>query len=231
MAKNLKFIFSGIAGIVAPIVALVCIFTAVGTYSAFSWQNNALSDLGSMNQEPTRSLFNYGLIAGGIMALGFAYGLKNYLRGWEGGTWAAIAFALEMLTLVGIGVFPGDFMPSAHVHYYVSVAFFVLFPVVGFMITYGLLKTGQKKLAGLTLLLAILAALVWIAHWTAHPFGPGVAIPEIVAAMCAGAWVAIVGALMVKKGFGEGSPSIENNGAQGREGSTGNKFFNSVIEE
>ncbi len=34
------------SGIVTPIVAFVCILTSITSYPAFSWTNNALSDLG-----------------------------------------------------------------------------------------------------------------------------------------------------------------------------------------
>ncbi|MFA5106424.1 MAG: DUF998 domain-containing protein [Candidatus Micrarchaeia archaeon] len=230
MGKDLRLILGGLAGILAAVLALSCVFLAVNSYPAFSWQGNALSDLGSMNQQPTRSLFNYGLIAGGILALGFAYGLKKYLQGWKGEAWAALVFSLDMLALIGIGVFPGDFMPETHVHYAVSVAFFALFPIAGFLITYGLLKTGRKKFAFLTLILALIGALVWIAHWTVYPFGTDVAIPEIVAALCAGAWVVIAGALMVKKGLGKTDNGMEKESEAGKAGPTGENFFSSVIE-
>ena len=50
------------SGIVAPIVAFVCILTAIASYPTFSWTNNALSDLGVV-PGITGSLFNFGLLA------------------------------------------------------------------------------------------------------------------------------------------------------------------------
>lgn len=225
MAKNLKLVFAGVAGILAVIVALSCIFLAVDSYKEFSWQDNALSDLGSMDQQPTRSLFNYGLIAGGILALGFAYGLKKYLEEWKWAGLAAFAFGLDMLALISIGIFPGDFMPETHVHFTVSVAFFVLFPIAGFLITADFFKTNRKNLAWFTLALAAIAALVWIMHMTVYPLGSDDALPEIIAAFCAGAWVVTIGILMIKLGMQEGSAAI--NIMPGR---TGAQFLDSIME-
>ena len=185
---------AGVCGVIAPLVALSCVFLAVASWPAFSWNGNALSDMGTI-QGITKLLFNNGLVLGGAFALVFASGFVPFLKQGRLGLAASAIFALDTLALVAIGVFPGDVKP---LHYYSSVAFFVLFPIAGFLITAALLRGRRKKLALFTLAAAAAAAAVWMIHWTIHPFGSGVAIPEIAAALCAGAWAAVTGAIMFR---------------------------------
>lgn len=71
---NKVFKIAGICGVATPIVAYVCIFSAIAAWPQFSWVNNALSDLG-VQQGITASLFNFGLVASGFLSLVFAVGL------------------------------------------------------------------------------------------------------------------------------------------------------------
>jgi hypothetical membrane protein len=189
-------IVSGACGILAPIVAFTGIFLAISNFGAFSWADNALSDLGAIGQQ-TGVFFNSGLIIGGlqsaVFALGFFLLLKNGLLGKLG----AAAFFLDSLALVAIGVFPSG---VRFLHYYASVAFFVLFPVAGAAIGISLMKNGKAALAKLTFALAIVAACVWLVHWTIFPFGENVATPEMVAALCAGIWTVALGKEMLGAG-------------------------------
>lgn len=184
---------SGICGIIAPLAAFAGIFLAISNFGAFSWADNALSDLGALGQ-PTGIFFNTGLIAGGLLSAVFALGFFSLLGKGHLGKIGAAAFFLDSLALVAIGVFPSGVRP---LHYYSSVAFFALFPIAGAAIGISLLKNGFARLAALTLALAVVAAGVWLAHWTVLPFGSNVATPEVVAALAAGAWAAALGAKML----------------------------------
>ncbi|MCX6772483.1 MAG: DUF998 domain-containing protein [Candidatus Micrarchaeota archaeon] len=185
---------AGICGMAAPFIALTCVFLAVASWPAFSWTGNALSDMGIV-PGITKLLFNNGLIVGAVFAVVFASGFVPFLKESGLGAASAVFFALDALALGAIGIFPEDVAPM---HFYASVAFFVLFPIAGFLITAGLLRNRRKKLAVGTLVAALAAASVWIIHWTVYPFGTGVAMPEIVAALCAGAWAAVIGIMMIK---------------------------------
>ena len=187
---------SGICGVLAPIIAFSGIFLAMENYPDFSWKYNALSDLGSM-PGITRLFFNDGLIIGGLVAAVFATGFFLYLKNGLFGKASAVVFLLDTLALMAIGVFPSDFAP-AYVHYYVSLAFFVLFPISAIMMAAAFQKAGRVRRAELTIALAIVAAGVWIAHWTVYPFGSNVAIPEIVAAGAAGIWGIAIGISMFR---------------------------------
>lgn len=193
--KNGLMVF-GICGILAPIVAFAGIFLAISNFGAFSWADGALSDLGAIGQ-PTGVFFNSGLIIGGLLSAIFALGFFSLLKtGWLGKLGAA-AFFLDSLALVAIGVFPSG---VRFLHYYSSVAFFALFPIAGAAIGISLLRNGKKRLAALTFALAAIAAGVWLAHWTIFPFGTNVATPEMVAAICAGAWTIVLGKEMLSAG-------------------------------
>jgi hypothetical membrane protein len=185
---------AGICGVAAPLIALTCVFLAVASWSAFSWTDNALSDLGAV-PGITKLLFNNGLIVGAVFAVVFASGFAPFLKESGFGAASAVFFALDALALGAIGIFPSGMAPM---HLYASVAFFVLFPIAEFLITAALLRGGRKKLSAYTLASAVAAASVWIIHWTIYPFGAGVAIPEIVAALCAGIWTAVIGIMMIR---------------------------------
>lgn len=188
---------AGICGVLAPVIAFACIFLAIDSYPDFSWQNNALSDLGAV-PGATRMFFNNGLILGGLVASVFATGFFLYLKNGLLGKASAALFLLDTFALAAIGVFPVDFAPQTRIHFYVSVAFFVLFPVSAIMMAVSFQKAGRIRKAELTIALAIVAAGVWVAHWTIYPFGAGVAIPEIVSAAAAGMWGILIGTGMFR---------------------------------
>ena len=91
-------------------------------------------------------------------------------------------------------MFPSGNRP---LHFYFSVAFFVLLPIAVAAIGISLLQTGRKRLAGITFAFAAIAALVWIVHIAIFPFGSNDATPEMVAAVCAGIWAIVFGKAMV----------------------------------
>ncbi len=111
------------AGVAAPIIAFTCIFSSIATYPAFSWTNNALSDLGVVSGI-TGPLFNFGLCAAGVLGFAFAVlGLYAYFENdWVGKLGSAF-FAAATISLILIGIFNEHFSPT---HYIVSVGIFQL---------------------------------------------------------------------------------------------------------
>jgi hypothetical membrane protein len=181
------------SGIVAPIVAFVCILTAIVSYPSFNWTNNALSDLGVV-PGITASLFNFGLLASGILAFNFAiFGLFNYLvQSWVGKIGSAV-FAAATLALIAISVFNENFSPT---HYLVSVAFFTLAPIALFILTFGFLLCHQRSMAVFTVLVGVAAALPWLLFFTFH-YVPNVAIPEFLSGLAVSAWAIVLGKKML----------------------------------
>jgi hypothetical membrane protein len=187
---------AGVIGIVTPIATFTLILLAISSVPQFSWTENALSDLG-VESGITAMVFNVALIACGLLLLIFASGLNMLLQKTVLGKIGAFVFAIDFLALTTIGVFPENIKPAT-LHYYVSVAFFALFPLSMFFITVGFLRTAKMKLGLFTLLAALVAVAIWVVQFTLHLFS-NVAIPETVAALSASAWVIVLGSSMLKE--------------------------------
>jgi len=182
------------AGIAAPIVAFVCILSAIASYPAFSWTNNALSDLGVV-EGITSLMFNSGLVTAGVLAFIFAaLGLFKFAESQLGKVGSAV-FAAACLALVCIGIFNEHFSPT---HYLVSVAFFVLAPVALFTLTCAFYRNHKPKIAALTVAVGVIAALPWILEFTIN-YVPKVAIPETISGLAVAAWAIIISLQMLKK--------------------------------
>jgi hypothetical membrane protein len=183
-----------VAGIAAPIVALICILSAIASYSAFSWTNNALSDLGVV-EGATSLLFNSGLVTAGVLAFIFAaFGLFNFAGGRLGKVGSAF-FAVASVALVCVGVFNEHYSPT---HYLVSVAFFVSVPIALFVLTCAFYRNRKRGTAALTVAVGVTAALPWILQLTIN-YVPKVAIPEAISGFAVAAWAIIVSAQILKK--------------------------------
>jgi hypothetical membrane protein len=196
MSEPRNFVYQRIgaaSGIVAPIVAFVCILIAIVSYPTFSWTNNALSDLGVVSGV-TSSLFNFGLLASGVLAFNFAiFGLFTYFgKSWVGKI-GSIIFAAATLALIAISVFNENFSPT---HYLVSVAFFTLAPIALFILTFGFWLNHQRGIAAFTVAVGVAAALPWILLFTFN-YVPNVAIPEFLSALALSVWAVFLGKKML----------------------------------
>ncbi len=181
------------SGIVAPIIAFICILSAIASYPQFSWTNNALSDLGVV-PGITSSLFNFGLLAAGILAFNFAiFGLFTYFgKSWVGKIGSAV-FAAAALALIAISVFNEHFSPT---HYIVSVAFFTFAPIALFILTAAFWLCHMRGLAGLTVAIGVAAALPWLLLF-AFNYVPNVAIPEFISGLAVSGWAIVLGVRML----------------------------------
>ena len=168
---------AGLCGMIALVVAFSCIFLAISLSPWFSWTANALSDLGVGE---AALVFNSGLMVGGILTMVFAAGLWMAFRERTLERVGAMLLFLDAIALFGIGLFSEA---AGDIHFYFSVAFFVLFPLALFMIGAGAIIAGSKKFGSLTIVAGVLAALPWAFGWD------GVAIPEIISALVASIWV------------------------------------------
>ncbi len=196
MSETRKFVYQRIgaaSGIIAPVIAFVCILTAIASYPTFSWTNNALSDLGVVSGL-TASLFNFGLFVSGVLAFNFSmFGLFNYFRkNWVGKIGSTV-FAAATIALIAISVFNENFSPT---HYLVSVAFFTLAPIALFVLTFGFWISHQRTIAAFTVAIGIAAALPWILFFTFN-YVPNVAIPEFLSALSVSVWAVVIGKKML----------------------------------
>jgi hypothetical membrane protein len=194
-SKNIVYQRMGAAsGIVAPIFAFICIFSAIASYPQFNWTNNALSDLGVVSGV-TSGLFNFGLLAAGLLAFNFAaFGLSTYLGQSRVGKIGSAVFAAASLALIAISVFNEHYSPT---HYLVSVAFFTLAPIALLILTGGFLLCRMRGMAVFTFAVGILAALPWILQFTVN-YVPNVAVPETLSALLVAVWAIVLGIKMLR---------------------------------
>jgi hypothetical membrane protein len=185
---------AGICGFLAPLTAFALIFSAIASYSQFSWLGNALSDLGVVTGI-TAVLFNSGLLISGALCIVFATGLFAFLKERVIGKIGAVIFLLGSVALFAIGVFPENIRP---VHYIVSVMFFVLLPIAMLVITGAFWMLRQVRMAVFTLLVAFATATPWVLYFAVH-YVSGVAIPEAVSAFTGSVWAVVLSGKMLKQ--------------------------------
>jgi hypothetical membrane protein len=182
--KKLKI--AGVCGVLTPIIVLTLILLAIHYSPWFSWTENALSDLGV--QGTAAILFNSSLIVGGVLTIIFAIGLREILLDKTLGRIGTLIFILDGAIFCAIGIFPKT---TGSIHFYVSVAFFMLLPVSLFLCGVAMMQESSGRKIGLfTIIAGIVAASVWILQWNA------VAIPEMIAALAAFVWSIVLGIRM-----------------------------------
>jgi len=113
-----------------------------------------------------------------------------FLKGNLLGRIGALVLVLDAFALTAIGFFPENVKPT---HFYASVTFFVFFPISMLFLGAAFLRTSNTKLGFFTLIVAVVAAVVWII-----PFGKGVAIPETVSGLSASMWAIVSGFKMLQ---------------------------------
>lgn len=135
----------------------------------FSWSRNALSDLGHCIKSNVAVIFNFGLVAGGLMLALYS---TVYLRRETKLTWILLFFTGFMLQLIGV-------YDEAYgkIHLIVSVLFFILLDL-------SLLAYSLEKKVKIGVLLFLLYLLTWIAYYTGVLKG-GIAIPEFITSFIA----------------------------------------------
>lgn len=173
-------------------LALCLVFLAIDSYESFSWELNALSDLGIILGK-TMYFFNFGLITGGILCLFFASGLYLHFENNKLGRISSFFFILTCFFLIAIGLFPENFTP---VHYIVSVGFFLFLPISLFLFFSSFYFHGKISLALFTVLIAVIVAMPWILYFSTD-FFKAVAIPEIISGLAASIWIIILGLKMI----------------------------------
>lgn len=141
---------AGISGIIASTLPLIMVFASTMLEKSFSWNKNALSDIGVSQ---TAWLFNIGLIIGGLLNLLFAFGLRNYLGKIR---WLKIGVSLlivSSISLALVGVFTENY---SIIHALVALGYLLLAPVA--IICIGQ-EVKSKKFGKISLTLGIIALL------------------------------------------------------------------------
>ncbi|MHA1959348.1 MAG: DUF998 domain-containing protein [Candidatus Thorarchaeota archaeon] len=182
-----------LAGIIGPIIALVCIILAIAISPSFTWEGNALSDLGHYtrtdigpNPLVRAIIFNSGMITAGVLTL---YTTISFIRELNDTITriGMLPFVSAALFLIGIGVFSENF---GSIHFMVSVGFFLSFPWAMWIVGIGWLRYKNLRVFSLvSIILPFVSLYLWINAYGPAAFWSGVAIPEIVTALTAVLWV------------------------------------------
>jgi hypothetical membrane protein len=175
---------AGICGLLIPVVIFTCLGLALVSSPWFTWTDHALSDLGI--QHDTAALFNYGMIAGGVLAFIFSLGLITVLSRKIGG----FVLLLSSLALIGIGLFPETVFA---VHFFTSAMFFVTITLALLFLGITMVKDPFEKPIGFLAL--IFAATAMTSALLLFPL-KGIALPEAFSCFPAFVWCFIVGVKM-----------------------------------
>jgi len=184
---------AGISGIIGSVLPLVMILASTVFEKSFSWNKNALSDIGVSQ---TAWLFNGALIVGGLLNLLFAIGLRNYL-----GKTKCLKIGVSLLIVSSISLlFVGVFTENYNViHVFVALGYLLLAPLGLICISRGeeSKKFGKASLSlGITALLAIfgLPVITFAANLQI-----GFAVPEFAEALLLSIWTFWVSLKLLRK--------------------------------
>lgn len=170
--------FALASGALAPVVAFGAVLVATLLSPAFAWPTSALSELGVT--PASASLFNGGLVVGGVLGVPFVRVLTT-----DRGPLVAGVFALSVAAMAGVGVFP-----SGHpLHFPVALAFYLLLTATLLVDGLVALRTGAERWAVTTLALASVHLGSWTLWVIDVGVGPGLAVPEAVGAALFSVWV------------------------------------------
>ena len=165
------------SGILSPIFSFTLIGIAILIHPWFSFNSNALSDLGALNTD-NNWVFNSALITGGFFAILFSYGIQRKGNAVENIAYAV--FLIASIFMLLIGVFP----EGTPVHWTVSILFFLLSAIAIFTAGLGRIMV-ERRLEGIFSIILIITAL-------SLSFGirwGGIAIPETIGAVAIAIWV------------------------------------------
>jgi hypothetical membrane protein len=183
--RNSRFLrITGVCGAIAPLFSFGLIFYAVAISPWFSWQANALSDLG-VYPRPSALPFNVALIGGGVLNVLLVLGVGRYVgREWLGraGTPSRVLCGMgTAASLIGavalglIGVFPENYLGP---HWAAAATYFLVTPIGYAFVGAEIWREGRRAHGASAIAAAAGAFLVM----TFMPHD-GLAVPELVAAL------------------------------------------------
>jgi hypothetical membrane protein len=173
---------AGISGIISSILPLIMIFASTILDKSFSWNKDALSDIGVSQLS---WLFNSALVVGGLLNLLFAFGLRNYLGKARGLKIGVLLIIVSSISLALVGVFTEN---NSIIHGLVALGYLLLTPLGLICIGWGEKshQIGKVSLVlGITALLAILG--LPIITFAAN-LQIGFAVPEFLESLVLSIW-------------------------------------------
>ena len=183
---------AGISGIIGSTLPLIMILVSTVLEKSFSWNRNALSDIGVSQ---TAWLFNSALIVGGLFNLIFALGLRNYLGKTRLLKIGVTLLIVSSISLALVGVFTENYNS---IHVLVALGYLLLAPIAIICIGQGEKNKqfGKVSLAlGIIALLAIfgLSVVTFVANLQI-----GFAVPEFAESFVLSTWTFWVSLRLLK---------------------------------
>jgi hypothetical membrane protein len=151
----------------------------------FSWENNALSDLGHSVKSDVAQLFNFGLLLCGFLLI--VYSIKSFK---EHAKYTSYTLVFAGFSLQLISTFDEVY---GELHFLVSVLFFVAIGLAS--ISYFIEK--KSKLA---LIAFAVGALSWILYGL-KVYSSGISVPEAVSAGAVAVWVVLASCKLYQRRY------------------------------
>jgi hypothetical membrane protein len=162
-------------GIIGPLVAIFFIFLSIILSPWFSWENNALSDLGNSVISDVSYLFNFGLLLSGFLTI--IYSITSFRK--------YAKFTSYFLILTGLSLQLVATFDEVYgmLHLQISILFFA---ALGF--------TSVSYIIEKRSVLAVAALIIGLASWVLFGlkiYSTGIAVPEIISSMATASWLVI----------------------------------------
>jgi len=160
-------------GVIGPLLAYVSIGVSIALSPWFSWEKNALSDLGHAVNSGVAPIFNFGLLLTGFLITIYAVKvLKGHAR------WTCCSLVTSAFTLQLVAVFDEVY---GLLHPVVSVLFFISLGLTSLL--YAAERKSYSAVGAFTI-----GVISWIFYWT-EIYSIGVAVPETISSIAALAWI------------------------------------------
>lgn len=151
-------------GVVGPLVAYISIGVSIVLSPWFSWESNALSDLGHAVRSEVASIFNFGLLLAGFLMMVYAVTAFR-----EHAKYASICLLISAFMIQLLATFNEVY---GFLHYAVSVPHFIMLSITS--IVYSIER--KSSLAMITFIIVLVS---WILY-EMKIFNVGVAVPETI---------------------------------------------------
>ena len=160
-------------GVIGPLLAYVLIGVSIALSPWFSWETDALSDLGHAVESGVAPIFNFGLLVTGFFLMIYAVKvLKGYAK------WTGYSLVISAFTLQLISVFDEVY---GLLHLVVSILFFVSLGVTSLF--YAVERKSYSAVAAFAI-----GLISWIFYW-AEFYSAGVAVPETISSVAVLFWI------------------------------------------
>lgn len=192
-------------GFFAPFIALIAIALAILLSPGFDWLENALSDLGHYTRTDLGPyklagalIFNAGLVITGVSMLHYVIWFFKWTKDFTTRIGLSPLF-VSLCFLISIGLYSEDIgnevFAGLSVHYWVSIGFFLTFPIAMWIVGISWLRYRHLRLfSAISLLLPFISVFMWLDYFNGTSIWQQ-AVPEIVTATSAIVWLWIINLL------------------------------------